>query len=208
MYWFDGVGRKNKFIYVAFALSLLIHGLTLLLLARNAAKDASVMLAFNSQATSIEVRLTPAQTKQAPLVKLQPDHVQSIEKPLPNLTSHSDGARKLKQTRRSAIPKLLDLKTGNQLNLSYWRGVAIQGRPVRIRLMVNPAGFIDKWELLTKVTMPLQLDPEALNVMVRNMDADKTGETHFLIWECQVGKKNGELIAKIYSASDKGAGIY
>lgn len=198
----DGVGRKNKSIYFSFALSLFMHGLILFFLARDAAKDSSVTLVFNSQAKPIEVHLAPAQTKQTPVVKLRSEHVQQIEKFPTNLTSHPDGARKLKESSRSTIPKLLDLKTGNHLSLSYWRGVEIQGQPIKIRLTINPAGFIDQWELLTRMTAPFQLDLEAINIMVRNMDTNKTGETHFLIWECQVGKKNGELIAKIYSASD------
>lgn len=193
----DGAGRKNQSIYGAFALSLFLHGLVLFFPARNAANEAAVTLAFNPSPSPIEVRIIPAQTKPAPLVKPPSVLVRQIENPPVSQNSRPEGARKIKETRRPAIPKLLDLKTGHQLSLSYWRGAQTQGQ-LRIRLTVNPSGFIDKWELLAKVPMSLQLDPEALNVMVRNMDADKTGETHILIWECQVGKKNGELIAKIY----------
>jgi hypothetical protein len=57
--------------------------------------------------------------------------------------------------------------------------------------------------MLSKVKSSLNLDLNAINIMVRNMDANKTGETHTLIWEGQIASKNGELIARIYSVSDK-----
>ncbi len=149
----------------------------------------------------IEVRLIPPQTQQAPLAKSQFEHKQQIEKPLATLSHLPDVAQGSSETRHSTLPKLINLRTGQQLNPSYWRGVKIQGSPVRIQLTINPAGFIHTWKLLTKTTESFQLDLEAMNHMIRNMDIHKTGETHAQFWEYQIGEKNGELIAKIYPVS-------
>lgn len=198
----EAVGRRNKAVVFAFALSLLLHASILFFVARDAARDFSFILGLNLEPASIDVRLIPAQDKRTPVAKLRSEQVQSDEKSLPPPVNPPHSASKSVASPRSTIPKLVDLKTGDQLNLSYWRGVKIQGRPIRIRLNISPAGLIAGWELLTPGAGSLQLDLEAMNIMVRNMDANKTGETHVLIWESQVGKKNGELIAKIYLSSD------
>ena len=201
---FDSAGRKNKSIFVAFAFSLSLHGLVLFFLARDVGKGAAVELAFKSQRatkalpTTFEVHLAHAPTKQPTLVQSRSKHSLQADKSLATLTNHSVNAQKSTEGGHSTLPKLIDLRTGNQLSLSYWRGVKIQGSAIRIQFSVNPAGFLMQWKVLTKTNTPFQLDPEAMNYLVRNMDALKTGETHLQIWECQIGKKNGELVAKMY----------
>ena len=206
----EGIGRKNKPVVLAFALSLLLHALLGLYVAHDAAKDASFALGLNLQPASIDVRLVPAQAKQTPAVQSRSEALPAEETPLSPAasavsappSSHLEGRSKIVKSPRSATARFIDLNTGKQLDLSYWRGAKLQGRPIKIQLTVNPAGILVSWEVLTPGAESLQLDREALNIMVRYMDVAMTGETHVLIWESQVGRKNGELIAKIYLAGD------
>lgn len=179
-----------------------MHGSILFFLARDAAKDSTLSLGFSLQPAALAVRLISAQARPAPAAIRRSEPAPAVQTPPSPPASHPEDTAQFATSPQSTVPKFVDLKTGNQLDLSYWRGAKLQGRPLRIRLTVNPAGIITSWELLTPGADPLQLDLDAMNNMVRNMDAAKTGETHVLIWESQVGKKNGELIAKIQLARD------
>lgn len=198
----DITGRKHESIVLAFALSLLMHGSMLFVFARDAAKDSTLSLGFSPQPASLAVRLIAAPAQPAPAAIARSEPAPAAQTPPSPPASHLEDAAQFASSPSSTAPKFIDLKTGNQLDLSYWRGAKRQGRPLRIRLTINPAGLIASWELLTPGAESLQLDLAAMNNMVRNMDAAKTGETHVLIWESQVGKKNGELIAKIQMAGD------
>jgi hypothetical protein len=197
MYRFDSAGRKNTPIYVSFAFSLFLHGAVLFLLASHGTNDNSVALPFYSPPGPIEVLLTHLEVKQVPLAKSQPVHLKTKKEPPPS-TSNSYGTQKDRKSSHSTFPRLINLRTGSLLSISKWQGVQVKGPAIRIQLTVNPSGFVDQWKLLTKTTKSPQLDHEAMNHMVRNMRARKTGETHHLVWECLIGEKNGELIAKIY----------
>ena len=198
----DPAGRKPGPLGYALVLSLLLHATVLFLTARHVASDLSLALGLSLRSAPLDVRLIPTQIRQAPVAKLPPERVPALERQPPPAVGQADQASKSLPSPHSTIPKVVELKSGKQLDLSHWQGAKLQGRPLKIRLTINPAGIIASWELLTPDAGPLQLDREAMNIMVRNMDANKTGETHVLIWESQVGIKNGELIAKIYAASD------
>ena len=200
----DGIGRNNRFIGFAFALSLLLHVSILFFVARDAARDTTFTLGFEPEPAAIDVRLIPAQAKQTAVAKLRPEPAQPVEQSPSPPARQSDGASRAASSPHTTIAKLVDLKTGDQLEPSHWQGAKIQGRPIKIRLTISPAGLVQSWEVLTPGANPLELDPYAMNNLVRNMDPDRTGETHVLIWVSQVGKKkNGELIARIYLASDE-----
>jgi hypothetical protein len=203
--WYEqlwAAGRKDEPIVFSFALSLLLHASVLFFSAGDAARDSSFALGLNLEPASIDVRLVPAPSRPVPEAKLRSEAVRAEEKSLPPPASHKDGTSKSAKSPHATLSRLVDLKTGSVLDLAHWQGAQILGRPIRIRLSINAAGLIANWELLTPGAKSLPLDLEAMNVMVRNMDADRTGETHVLIWESQVGKKGGRLIAKIYLPKD------
>ena len=179
-----------------------MHGSILFSLARDVTKDSTLSLGFSMQPASLAVRLISAQASPAPAPTARSEPAQAAQSPPSPPASHLEDTAQFATSPSSTVPKFVDLKTGNQLDLSYWRGAKLQGRPLKIRLNINPAGFITSWELLTPGAASLQLDVAAMNNMVRNMDAAKTGETHVLIWESQIGKKNGELIARIQLTGD------
>ncbi len=80
-----------------------------------------------------------------------------------------------------------------------WQGVVTEGAPIRVMLTINPAGFVDRWDFLSAVPEAFKDQAALISVMVRNMDPDKTGETHVRMWESELGKKDGNWVAKIYT---------
>ena len=98
----------------------------------------------------------------------------------------------------AVIGKLLDIKTGDELSRNDWLAAKLVGQSIRIRLTINPAGFVDRWEVVSPGTIALATNRDAINNMVRNMSTRKTGETHFVIWECQIGENADRVIANIY----------
>ena len=197
----DEKGRSGRSIRAAFAISLLAHGLVLLA-ARDAARYVSFTWAVNSPPLSIEARLMAPQSRPIAPPTSPAGQAPASKKTASPSSRHSDNAAQFADALHSSSARLIALKTGKQLDPDDWHGAITLGQPFRIRLTINPAGFIENWELLTPNPVEFQLDLEAMNNMVRNMSADKTGETHVSIWQCQLGEKNGELLAVIYPTAE------
>ena len=212
-------GRKVPFVYIAFALSISLHALLLLWQVQGAAKFVRLGLAARTKPASIleahlvmpqggprrvitseksppkpEQDLAPSgQPARSESARVAPERVQAR----PAVPARPAAAA-AKFVQSSAVAKIVNLHSGELWSFDRWQGVVTEGPPIRVVLSINPAGFVDKWEYLSEVPDAFKNQVALISVMIRNMEPDKTGETHARIWESELGKKDGRWVAKIY----------
>jgi hypothetical protein len=92
---------------------------------------------------------------------------------------------------------VINLETGNRLPEKEQAEATFDMPPIGFTIQVSPAGKMEKWssdgELPSDIVVHLQL----LNNLIRNMQYERTGETHSVAWLAYLVEKDGVWIAKL-----------
>lgn len=92
---------------------------------------------------------------------------------------------------------VINLETGERLVESEQAETRFEAPPVGFTIQVSPAGKMEKWssdsELPAEILTRLQL----LNNLIRNMQFERTGESHSVAWLAYLVEKDGVWVAKL-----------